>query len=141
PDRDGKLGDVVLGFDDLQGYLSGHPYFGAIVGRYCNRIAKGKFMLDGHEYTLAKNNGPNHLHGGDKGFDKRVWQVQEVKSPHGAAIKLSYRSPDGEEGYPGNVEASVTYTLTDKSELRIESHATTDKDTPINLTNHSYFNL
>ncbi|MFL5340461.1 MAG: aldose epimerase family protein [Gemmataceae bacterium] len=141
PDKDGKLADVVLGFDDLKGYLGGHPYFGAIVGRYCNRIAKGRFTLDGHEYKLATNNGPNHLHGGDKGFDKKSWKAEPVKKTHGAALKLTYHSPDGEEGYPGNVDAIVTYTLTDANELRIDYEATTDKPTPINLTNHTYFNL
>ena len=141
PDRDGKLNDVVLGFDCLEGYLQGHPYFGAIVGRVANRIAQGRFMLNGVVYTLAQNNGPNHLHGGLKGFDKAVWQAEPVSSPDGVALRLRHRSPDGEEGYPGNLDVMVTYTLTDKDELRIDYSATTDRDTPVNLTNHSYFNL
>ena len=141
PDRNGKFADVVLGFDDLQGYLGGHPYFGALVGRYCNRIAKGKFTLDGHDYKLAKNNGPNHLHGGEKAFDKVVWKAEEVKVRGGAALKLRYHSPDGEEGYPGNLDAAVSYLLLDNNELHIHYQATTDKATPVNLTNHTYFNL
>jgi aldose 1-epimerase len=141
PDRDGKLDDVVLGFDDLKGYLAGHPYFGAIVGRVGNRIAKGKFTLDGKEYTLATNNGPNHLHGGKIGFDKKVWKAQAISGDDGPGLKLTYVSPEGEEGYPGKLTATVVYTLTNKNELRIGYTATTDKATPINLTNHSYFNL
>jgi len=141
PDRAGKWGDVVLGFDDLKGYLAGHPYFGAIVGRVANRIAKGKFTLDGKEYTLAINNGPNALHGGKKGFDKVVWQAKPAETADGVSLTLTYVSPDGEEGYPGNLTASVTYTLTKQNELKIDYSATTDKATPINLSNHSYFNL
>ena len=141
PDKSGKLGDVVLGHDRLQGYLAGHPYFGAIVGRVANRIAKGKFTLDGKEYTLAVNNGPNALHGGKKGFDKVVWKAAAGKKGLEPSLTLTYTSKDGEEGYPGIVEATVTYTLTNKNELRIDYTATTDKATPINLTNHSYFNL
>jgi len=142
PDKDGKLEDVVLGFDDLKSYLAGHPHFGDIVGRYANRIAKGKFTLDGKEYTLAVNNGPNSLHGGKKGFDKYVWKAEPVQGgADGVGVKLSHRSPDGDEGYPGNLSVTVTYTLTDKNELRIDYTATTDKATPVNLTNHSYFNL
>src|SRR5260370_36682874 len=110
--RDGKLDDVVLGFDDLKGYLGGHPYFGAIVGRVGNRIAKGKFTLDGKEYTLVTNNGPNHLHGGKEGVDKKVWKAETVKSDDGAALKLKYVRPDGEEGYHGNVPSTVVYTIT-----------------------------
>lgn len=141
PDRTGRMGDVVLGFDNLDAYLKGDPYFGAIVGRVANRVAKGKFTLNGKEYTLAVNNGPNSLHGGLKGFDKVVWKATPVRSGDGQAVKFTYHSPDGEEGYPGNVDVTVTYTLTNKNSLRIDYTATTDKDTPINLTNHSYFNL
>ena len=138
PDRKGKLGDVVLGFDNLAQYLKGHPCFGCTVGRVANRIAKGRFTLDGKTYTLAINNGPNHLHGGLKGFDKKVWQAE---AQAGAAVKFTYTSPDGEEGYPGTVAVAVTMTLTDANELRLDYRATTDRATPINLTNHSYFNL
>ncbi len=141
PDRDGKVADVVLGFDNLDSYLAGHPHFGAITGRFANRIAKGRFTLDGKEYKLAVNNGPNSLHGGLKGFDKVVWKAEDVSGPDGPAVKMSYRSPDGEEGYPGNLSVSVTYTVTSDDALRIDYSATTDKPTPVNLTNHSYFNL
>ena len=141
PDRDGKPGDVVLGFDNLKGYLAGHPYFGATVGRFANRIAGGKFTLDGKTYTLAKNNGGNTLHGGLKGFDKQVWEAEEVSSPDGPAVRFTYLSPDGEEGFPGNLKTTVTYTLTADHALKIDYTATTDKATPVNLTNHSYFNL
>jgi aldose 1-epimerase len=141
PDRNGRLGDIVLGFDNLQQYLDGHPYFGATIGRYANRIAKGKFTLDGKTYTLATNNYPNHLHGGVKGFDKVVWQAQPLATANGAAVKFTYVSPDGEEGYPGTLRASVVYTLTDDNELRLDYEATTDRATPVNLTNHSYWNL
>jgi aldose 1-epimerase len=137
-DRQGKLGDVVLGFDNLPQYLNGHPYFGATVGRVANRIAKGRFTLDGKTYTLATNNGPNHLHGGLKGFDKVLWKADPQA---GAAMKFTYTSPDGEEGYPGTLAVAVTMTLTDANELRLDYHATTDQPTPVNLTNHSYFNL
>ncbi len=139
PDRSGKIADVALGFDSLDGYLKDPPYFGAIVGRYGNRIAKGQFTLDGKTYKLATNNGPNHLHGGNKGFDKVLWDGAPLKS--GIGVVFSRTSPDGEEGYPGNLKASVTYTLTDKNELVVDYHATTDKATPVNLTQHSYFNL
>ena len=138
PDRSGALGDVVAGFDDLKGYLTPPPYFGAIIGRYGNRIAAGRFSLGGVTYQLAKNDGANHLHGGVRGFDKRVWSAKPL-SPQ--SLELSYLSKDGEEGYPGNLSATVTYTLTDANELRIDYSATTDKETVVNLTNHSYFNL
>ncbi|MFL5617809.1 MAG: aldose epimerase family protein [Gemmatimonadaceae bacterium] len=141
PDRAGKLDDVVLGFDDMPGYVKSSPYFGAIVGRYGNRIARGRFTLDGKTYTLAVNNGPNHLHGGIKGFDKVVWAAQPFKSDSGVGIVLTHTSPDGDEGYPGTLRAKVTYTLTDHDELAIDYEATTDKATPVNLTNHSYWNL
>lgn len=141
PDRTGKPGDVVLGFDTLEGYLAGHPFFGATTGRVANRIAKGKFTLDGVEHKLAVNNGPNSLHGGLKGFDKAVWKAENVSGSNGAAVKLTYVSKDGEEGYPGTLTASVTYTVTPENELKIDYTATTDKATPVNLTNHSYFNL
>lgn len=142
PDKNGKADDVVLGFDNFEGYLNNGPYMGAVVGRYGNRIANGKFKLNGADYTLFKNNGPNTLHGGIKGFDKRVWQGEPFENKHGAGVKFTYMSKDGEEGYPGNLKAEVTYTLPiDKNELEIEYQATTDKPTVLNLTNHSYFNL
>jgi aldose 1-epimerase len=141
PDRDGKLGDVTLGFDRLEDYVNGHPYFGATVGRYGNRIKLGKFTLDGVEYTLATNNDPNHLHGGDKGFDKRVWSARALDADSGAAVEFSYTSKDGEEGYPGNLTSIVVYTLTDDNELTVDYKATTDKATVLNLTNHAYWNL
>ncbi len=141
PDKNGKIGDVVLGFDRLEDYLIGHPYFGAIVGRYGNRIAKGRFALGGKTYTLATNNNENHLHGGLKGFDKAVWKAEPLTSGEDVGLKLTYLSKDGEEGYPGNLDVTVTYTLTRHNELRIEYAATTDKPTVVNLTNHSYFNL
>ena len=142
PDRNGTLADVVLGFNDLESYLTKNdPYLGAIIGRYGNRIAKGRFKLSGAEYKLAVNNGENHLHGGIKGFDKVVWTGREMRTPSGPAVVLTYLSKDGEEGYPGNLRVRVTYTLTNKNELRIDYSATTDKATVINLTHHSYFNL
>ena len=141
PDRAGKLGDVVLGFDDMPGYVKSSPYFGAIVGRYGNRIARGHFTLDGKTYTLAVNNGPNALHGGIKGFDKVVWTAQSFRSDSGVGVVLTHTSPDGDEGYPGTLHAKVTYTLTDRDELAIDYEATTDKATPVNLTNHTYWNL
>lgn len=141
PDRSGKLEDVVLGYEKLDGYLTDKRFFGGLIGRYGNRIAKGKFSLNGQPYTLATNNGENHLHGGLKGFDKQLWQASEVKDPKGAGLKLTYLSKDGEAGYPGNLSVTVVYTLTNDNELKIEYSATTDKDTVVNLTNHSYFNL
>jgi aldose 1-epimerase len=141
PDRNGTVGDIVLGFDNFEQYAKGHPFFGAIAGRYANRIAKGKFTLDGKEYHLPINNGPNSLHGGLIGFDKKVWKAELIESTEGPSLRLSCFSADGEEGYPGNLNVTVTYTLTQKNELRIDYGATTDKATPINLTNHSYFNL
>jgi len=142
PDRNGMPGNIVLGFDNLAQYEKGHPYFGATVGRVGNRIAKGRFTLDGKEYQLAVNNGPNHLHGGLKGFDKVVWESNIVRNTsQEVAVQFSYLSADGEEGYPGNFFAKVTYSLNNRNELRIDYEATTDKATPVNLTNHSYFNL
>jgi aldose 1-epimerase len=141
PDRDGKLANINVGFPTLDGYLQRHPYFGATVGRYGNRIAKGKFKLDDKEYELATNNGPNHLHGGKKGFDALVWEAAEVKSDDGVGLKFKLTSPDGDEGYPGKLDMVVTYTLTNNNELRVEYEATTDKPTVINLTNHNYWNL
>jgi aldose 1-epimerase len=141
PDRSGHMGDVVLGFDNLDAYVKGHPFFGATVGRYANRIANGKFTLNGQTYTLVTNNGPNHLHGGTVGFDKVVWEARQVKKADGPAVQFHYISKDGEEGYPGNLDVAVTYTLTNENALRIDYEATTDKPTVCNLTNHSYFNL
>ncbi len=141
PDRDGKLDDVVLGYDTVDEYIEASPYFGSLIGRYGNRIAKGRFTLDGKEYTLATNNDENHLHGGLKGFDKVVWQARAMLADRGPGLSLSYTSADGEEGYPGNLAVKVVYLLTDNDELRIHYTATTDKPTPVNLTNHSYFNL
>jgi aldose 1-epimerase len=140
PDKNGNKSSVVLGFDSLSGYLARPPYFGATIGRYGNRIAKGQFKIDNTTYTLAKNNGENHLHGGNKGFDKVVWDAAPG-SGNAPALTLSYLSKDGEEGYPGNLKVTVTYTLTDDNELLIDYSAETDKPTVVNLTNHSYFNL
>jgi aldose 1-epimerase len=141
PDRQGKLEDVVLGYETLQEYLENNPYFGAIIGRYGNRIAKGKFTLNGVEYTLAQNDGENHLHGGIKGFDKVVWNAKELPDENNPGLEFTYVSPDDEEGYPGTLSITVTYTLTQDNALKIDYSATTDKDTVVNLTNHSYFNL
>jgi aldose 1-epimerase len=141
PDRRGEFGDIVLGFDTLEGYVQKNPYFGALVGRYANRIAHGEFQLNGRKYTLARNNGGNALHGGLRGFDKVAWQAREVDSAQGRALELGYLSKDGEEGYPGNLQVTVRYTLTDANELRLDYVAMTDKDTVLNLTNHSYFDL
>ena len=141
PDRSGQLGDVVLGYDALDDYLKANPYFGAIIGRYGNRIANGKFSLNGVEYTLPRNDGPNSLHGGAKGFHTVVWQARPIDNPDDPALELTYLSQDGEEGYPGNLPVTVVYTLTHLNELRVDYTATTDKDTVVNLTHHSYFNL
>lgn len=141
PDRNGKLEDVVLGYDSLQGYVDGSSYFGAIVGRYGNRIGKGQFTLEGKKYQLTVNDGENHLHGGKIGFSKELWTAETVQDSTGPSLQLTYVSKDGEEGYPGNVTLSVTYTLTDKNELRIIYKGTTDKTTILNPTHHSYFNL
>lgn len=141
PDRNGRFDDVVLGFDNLDAYLKGDPWFGAIIGRYANRIAKGRFTLNGVEYKLSVNDGENTLHGGVKGFDKAVWDAKPLTVPNGAALELTYESKDGEEGFPGNLSVKVIYTLTNANELKIDYSATTDKDTVINLTHHSYFNL
>jgi aldose 1-epimerase len=137
PDRNGVFGDVALGYDTIEEYTRNPRYLGALIGRYANRIAGGRFSLNGVEYQLAQNNDANHLHGGVKGFDKRIWKVTETP----AGLHLEYFSPDGEESYPGNLNVAVDYSLNDENELRIDYHATTDKDTIINLTNHSYFNL
>jgi aldose 1-epimerase len=142
PDRAGKAADVVLGFDTLEGYENGTAYFGATVGRYGNRIGGGQFAIDGNTYTLPKNNGNNTLHGGVVGFNKRVWKAQEIASKDGESVEMSYLSADGEEGFPGNLSVKVVFTLpADRNELKINYTATTDKDTVLNLTNHSYFNL
>lgn len=141
PDRDGTLDNIVLGFDDLETYISGHPFFGCVVGRYGNRIREGRFSLDGKEYRLAINNGPNHLHGGIMGFDKFVWRAKELETPEGDAIQLTHVSPDQDEGYPGTMTVEVTYTMTNSDELRSDYQVTTDAPTVLNLTNHSYFNL
>ncbi|HVQ56655.1 MAG TPA: aldose epimerase family protein, partial [Pyrinomonadaceae bacterium] len=141
PDKQGKVGDVVLGFDSIGDYERHTAYFGALIGRYGNRIAKGKFTLDKHEYSLATNNGENHLHGGLKGFDKVVWTAKPSTDKKGANLELTYLSVDGEEGYPGNLNVKVVYTLTEDNQLKIVYSATTDKATVLNLTHHSYFNL
>jgi len=141
PDRNGDIADITLGCDSLEGYMAASPYFGATVGRYANRIAKGEFILEGVEYTLAANNGENHLHGGIKGFDKVLWQAEPIRQEGMVGVKFVYFSKDGEEGYPGNLACAVTYMLTDNDELKITYEAETDKATPVNLTHHSYFNL
>jgi len=141
PDRIGRMGDVVLGYDDISGYLNQTSYIGALIGRYGNRIARGRFTLNGREYALATNNGENHLHGGVKGFDKVVWDARPLPWLREAALELTYLSRDGEEGYPGDLRVKVVYTLTDSNELRVDYSATTTRDTHVNLTQHSYFNL
>ncbi len=141
PDRIGRVSDVVLGHDTLEGYVRRSRYFGAIIGRHANRIAGGRFRLNGSVYSLTQNNGENHLHGGIRGFDKVVWEPRAINGADGVGLELDYVSKDGEEGYPGNLQARVTYVLTEKNELRIKFFAATDKDTVVNLTNHSYFNL
>ena len=141
PDRNGKMGDIVLGYDTVSGYLEKTPYFGAIIGRHANRIAKGKFTLGGVEYRLATNDGENHLHGGNVGFDKVVWNAESVRQDNAVGVRLTYVSKDGEEGYPGNLTSVVEYLLTNQDELVVRYKATTDKPTIANLTHHSYFNL
>jgi aldose 1-epimerase len=143
PDRAGKVADIVLGFDQPTRYWANPPppYFGAIVGRYGNRIAKGQFVLGTKTYKLVTNNGPNHLHGGTRGFDKVLWDMSTKQTPQGSSVVFTRTSPDGEEGYPGNLHVTVTYTLTEANQLIVDYHATTDKATPVNLTQHSYFNL
>jgi aldose 1-epimerase len=140
PDRKGQMADVVLGFNSLDSYVAPNPFFGTLVGRYANRIGNAKFTLDGKEYHLAVNDGPNSLHGGLKGFDKQVWKAKEIQGEH-PGVELTYLSKDGEEGYPGDLSVKVVYTLMGDNALRIDYSATTDKDTVLNLTNHSYFNL
>lgn len=146
PDRTGKFEDIVLGFDDLEGYLSdayrqANPYFGALIGRYGNRIAEGRFALDGETHRLASNDGDNHLHGGERGFDRRLWEAEPFSNEDGEGVTLRYTSAAGEEGYPGRLEAMVTYTLTDDDALEVRYRAETTEATPVNLTQHSYFNL
>ena len=146
PDKDGKMGDVVLGFDNVDGYAGpafrkANPYIGALIGRYGNRIKNGKFTIDGKAYQVGVNNGPNSLHGGKVGFDQKIWEAQPGTSSDGSTLTLKYLSKDGEEGYPGNLQVTVVYTLTDNNALKIDYTATTDKATPVNLTNHAYFNL
>jgi aldose 1-epimerase len=141
PDRNGKLGDVVLGYDSAEGYVNDKSYFGAIIGRYGNRIGHAQFTLEGKTHTLAKNNGENSLHGGIKGFNKAVWGAKTFSTKDGQSLELTHLSKDGEEGFPGNLKITVTYTLSDNNELKIDYSATTDKTTVVNLTNHSYFNL
>ncbi len=141
PDKNGKLGDIAAGFENLEGYVKGNPYFGTTVGRVANRIKDGKFKLEGKEYTLFTNNGPHHLHGGKKGWDKVIWKAEPKETPEGPALQLSYTSPDGEEGYPGAVTANLTYTLTNDNKFLVDMQATTDKTTIVNMAHHTYWNL
>ena len=141
PDRNGEFADVVLGYDTLEDYVTNPRYFGGLIGRHANRVGLGRFSLNGTQFQLTQNNNANHLHGGAKGFDKRVWTVSDPPPQTGATLRLQYFSPDGEEGYPGNLTAEVTYTLSNDNELKTEYRATTDRETIVNLTNHSYFNL
>lgn len=141
PDREGRYAEVTLGYDNLEAYLAGSPFFGTVAGRYANRIGNAQFSLDGNVYTLAKNNGPNSLHGGLKGFDKQIWTANPIENLNGVGIEFSYTSPDGEEGYPGKLDVRITYMLTNDNTLRIDYEARTDKPTVVNLTNHTYFNL
>ena len=141
PDRDGNLGDIVLGYDDLEGYIENNPYFGAIIGRYGNRIARGKFTLDSVEYSLATNNIGNHLHGGIKGFDKVLWQAEPIQEDSAVSLKMTYKSKDMEEGYPGNLDVTVIYKVANDNTLTFDYYAATDKKTIVNLTNHCYYNL
>ena len=141
PDRDGQLANVTLGFPSLAGYQQRHPYFGATVGRYCNRIGGGQFTLEGHTYQLATNDGANHLHGGERGFDRYLWNAETISTDSAVGVKFTRLSPDGEEGYPGNVQATAIYTLNNDNELKMEFSATTDAPCPVNLTNHCYWNL
>jgi aldose 1-epimerase len=141
PSRHGRTANIALGFDNLTDYIERSPYFGCITGRYANRIAKGQFSLDGVSYQLAVNNGVNHLHGGNVGFDKRIWQASEIREPGAVGLRLTYVSPDGEENYPGTLSVAVSYRLTVQNQIRIDYHATTDAPTIVNLTNHTYFNL
>lgn len=141
PDRKGHVADVVLGHDTLEQYTRDHSHFGAIIGRYCNRIAKARFTVDGKTYRLDANDGANHLHGGRKGFDRVVWHAAPLRTPRAVGVVLGYTSRDGEEGFPGNLDTQVAYALTDRNQLRVDFVATTDQATPVNLTQHSYFNL
>ncbi|MBM4088114.1 MAG: galactose mutarotase [Planctomycetes bacterium] len=141
PDRDGNLANITLGFDAIDGYLGKHPYFGSTVGRYANRIGKAQFQLDGQRFTLGANDGVNHLHGGNVGFSAQLWDAQQVRTDASVGVKFTYTSPDGEEGYPGTLKASVVYELTNDNEMRVDYRATTDKPTIVNLTNHCYWNL
>ena len=141
PDKDGKFQDIVLGYDNLEGYLRNNPYFGAIVGRFGNRIGKGQFELDGKAYQLSVNDGPNHLHGGIAGFDKKYWDIEEITVPNGLGVQATYLSPDGEMGYPGNLKIKINIIFTDQNELRFEYEAETDQPTILNPTHHGYFNL